>query len=91
MIWRWILSAILLLLTFWAGNLAMACWWAAGGPPNPNAEMYAFRGNIYFALACFFLVAFVILVVVNIRQLRKKPRRTSRKAKKGRKKRAVLK
>ncbi len=42
---RWALSASLFVVSCWAGNLALANWWAAGGPPTVHAEQYESRGN----------------------------------------------
>ena len=70
MIWRWILDICLLLLSLWLGNLAFFNWWAAGGPPVENPESYALRGNIFFALACLSFIAFVVLLVMNIKKMR---------------------
>ena len=70
MVWRWLLAALLLLASGWFGNLALFNWWAAGGPPTPHGPTYAFRGNLFFALACILLLAFGIVVVMNIRRLK---------------------
>lgn len=37
-------------------NATVAPWWAAGGPPNANAQQYETRGNI-FAVVTLLLVA----------------------------------
>jgi hypothetical protein len=68
MILRWILALVLLLGSLWMGNLAFFNWWAAGGPPTPHPETYVFRGNIFFALACLFIVSFVIVVAMNVKR-----------------------
>lgn len=65
------LDVILLLLSLWFGNLAVANWWAAGGPPTVHPEIYAFRGNISFALAILCFIGFVVLLVI-IRRMKKK-------------------
>jgi len=39
--------AVLFAAALWAGNLTLYNWWAAGGPPTPNPQMYATRGNIF--------------------------------------------
>jgi len=70
MIWRWVLDIVLLLLGLWFGNLALAHWWAAGGPPNPNPEAHAFRGNIYGIVAVVCIVGFLVLLVTNIKRLK---------------------
>ena len=68
MFWRWILDVVLLLLSLCFGNLALFNWWAAGGPPTPHPEIYAFRGHVFFLVACLCFIGFVILLVMNIRK-----------------------
>lgn len=68
MIWRWTIAGLLLLSSLWFGNLALFNWWAGGGPPTPHPEIYALRGNIFFALACLLFVGFVTLSILNIRR-----------------------
>lgn len=70
MIWRWVIAAGLLVSSLWFGNLTLYNWWAAGGPPSPHPEIYAFRGNVFLVLTCLFFVGFVTLVVLNIRRLK---------------------
>ena len=72
MSWRWLLVLVLILGSFWLGNLTLFNWWAAGGPSTPHPEAYAFRGNLFFVIACLFFVAFVIVVVMNIKSQRKR-------------------
>ena len=67
MLWRWLADIALLLLSLWFGNLALANWWAAGGPPTPNPETYAFRGNIFIVVAVLCFIGFVFLLVMNIK------------------------
>ena len=68
MIWRWLLGATLLLISGWSMYMALFNWWAAGGPPSPHPETYAFRGNVFFGLACLLFVAFVVVAVTNYRR-----------------------
>ena len=68
MFWRWLADIVLLLLSLWFGNLAVANWWAAGGPPNPNPESYAFRGNISLIIAVLCFIGFIVLLVINIKR-----------------------
>jgi len=70
MLWRWILDAVLLLVSLWFANLALFNWWAAGGPPNAQPETYAWRGSVFFALACLLFISFLILFIMNIRRSR---------------------
>jgi hypothetical protein len=72
MFWRWLLSGILLMVSIWCANLALGNWWAAGGPPTEYRETFLFRGNVFFALATFFLLATAFTVILNIRQLRRR-------------------
>lgn len=44
---RWIFAALLLAASLWAANLTLYNYWAAGGPPTPNPQMYETRGNIF--------------------------------------------
>lgn len=41
------LVIVLLAVSLWTANLTLFNWWAAGGPPTPNAEHYAMRGNVF--------------------------------------------
>jgi hypothetical protein len=68
MFWRWTLNVAALLLSLWFANLTLFNWWAAGGPPNPHHEVYAFRGQVFFALACLCFIGFGVLLVMNIRK-----------------------
>ena len=63
--WYWALMALLVAGAFWTGNLALFNWWAAGGPPSPQPEVYEQRGNIFFALTVALLLLAFLLVVVN--------------------------
>ena len=65
MFWRWLADIVLLFLSLWFGNLAIAYWWAAGGPPNSHPEAYAFRGNVSFVLAILSFVGSILLLVIN--------------------------
>lgn len=71
MVWvKRVLGAIALLVaSIWAGYLAAFNWWAAGGPPTPYPRLYELRGNLFGIAAVLLLVAFVVVVVRNIRRL----------------------
>ncbi len=70
MFWPWVADIVLLLLSLWFGNLAFANWWAAGGPPNPSPNSYAFRGNIAFIIAVLCFIGFIVLLVMNIKRMK---------------------
>ena len=72
MFWRWVSVVILVALCLWSANQTLACWWAGGGPPTPNADYYRHCGNIYFGLTCGLVVLAGALSVSNIRRVRKK-------------------
>jgi hypothetical protein len=44
---RWLLLITLLMGFLWTANVAAYNWWAAGGPPVPNPELYARRALIF--------------------------------------------
>ena len=44
---RWLVVAVLLIFAAWTANATLANWWAAGGPPNVNAQQSEPRGNIF--------------------------------------------
>jgi len=69
-LWRWALLALLVAGACWAGNLTLFNWWAAGGPPTPQPEVYEQRGNLFFALTVALLLLALLLVVVNLRRSR---------------------
>jgi len=71
MLIRWAVDLGLLLVGLWLGNLTLFHWWAAGGPPSAHHETYAFHACVFFVLTCLFLVAFVVLFVMNILRMRK--------------------
>jgi hypothetical protein len=69
MIWRiiiWALAAGFLVVGFWYGKLTLYNLWLAGGPPTPHAEEYASRANDFALQAGSFLVASIILIVMNL-------------------------
>jgi len=51
-----LLVFILLSLNMAAGN-----FWAAGGPPTPNPEIYRFRGLVWLSIAFFLMILAVFL------------------------------
>lgn len=44
---RWGLALVLLAVSIRTANLTLFHWWSAGGPPTPNPEQYAMRGNVF--------------------------------------------
>lgn len=65
---RWILVVVLLVGSLRTANLTLYNYWAAGGPPTPNPEMYETRGNIFAVVTLFFFAAAVGLGVINWRR-----------------------
>ncbi len=72
--WHWLPAIILIGGAYRATETALANWWAAGGPPVPQPEVFEHRGNVSCALAVLFLVLAVALVVINVRRLRRSTR-----------------
>jgi len=75
--WHWLFGVVLLAVSLWAGNVAIFNWWAAGGPPTPQADLFRSRGNMFFVLAAGFFSAAVVLVFIGylrFRANRSKPR-----------------
>ena len=60
---RWIFAVVLLAVSIWTANLTLFNWWAAGGPPTPNPQQFATRGNI-FAIATLLLFGAAIWLSV---------------------------
>jgi hypothetical protein len=56
----WVLTILLFVGLAWSLNLAAFNWWAGGGPPTEHPEIYRMHGNVFFGIACGFLLAFVI-------------------------------
>jgi hypothetical protein len=56
----WLLTLLLFLGFAWSLNLTAFNWWASGGSPTEHPEIYRMRGNVFFGVACGFLLAFVI-------------------------------
>ena len=52
----WVLLVVLCMVTLWFLNLTLANYWAAGGPPTPNPELYRSRGNTFLLLSAISLV-----------------------------------
>lgn len=65
---RWVLAVVLLLATGWSANLTLFNWWAAGGPPVNDVKVYELRGNVFSLVTVLLFVAFVAVVVMNVRR-----------------------
>jgi hypothetical protein len=63
-----VLAVVLLLATAWSANLALFNWWAAGGPPVNDVEVYELRGNVFGVVTVLLFVAFVGVTVMSIRR-----------------------
>ena len=77
MMWRWAVVAGLLVVSCWFVNMAVANWWAAGGPPTLHREEFATRGNMSIVLAVVFLSAAVLLAVASVRKMRQHRERSA--------------
>jgi len=55
------LGLILVLAILYSFNLAAFNFWAAGGPPTPNPEVYRFRGIVFLSIA-FLLTIFSVFL-----------------------------
>jgi hypothetical protein len=44
---RWLLVAVLLIVSLWSAKLTRYNWWAAGGPPTPYPHIYEQRANVF--------------------------------------------
>lgn len=58
-----VLVPLLLVLLLVTNNM-LANYWAAGGPPNKNPELYVWRGNVCAATAAGILVVCVIVILL---------------------------
>lgn len=74
MIRRWIIDFVMFLLVLWFGNLTVYYWWAGGGPPNPRAAEFIQRGNLYGVVTLILFLAFIVVLVSNVRQTWKNKR-----------------
>lgn len=66
-VWRWALAALLFAGACWTGNLSLFNWWAAGGPPTPQPEVFEHRGNVFFLVTVVQIILLAILFVANLR------------------------
>ncbi len=71
MVWRCVAVVAMLLASIWLGYLAAFNWWAAGGPPTPHPDVYATRGNVFFALAFLCLAASILVAVLTVQRRRR--------------------
>ncbi len=65
---RWLVTIALVAVSMWTANLTLFNWWAAGGPPTPNSQQFAMRGNIYAVATLLLFGAAVGLGVFNWRR-----------------------
>jgi hypothetical protein len=57
------LTAVLLFVGFaWSLDVTLFNLWASGGPPVEHPEIYRQRANIFAAISCGLLLAFVVLI-----------------------------
>jgi hypothetical protein len=65
---RWLAIFGLLAVSVWTANLTLFNWWAAGGPPTPNPQQFATRGNVFAIATLLLFGAAVGLAVFNWRR-----------------------
>jgi len=64
--WLWRMLVFVLVTAVYTSNLTLFNYWASGGPPSPQPEIYEQRGNFFFELtAALLLIA--VLLVINLR------------------------
>jgi hypothetical protein len=69
---RWIVAILLLYGSYRHLELAFGYWWGAdyfkhAGKSEIIIAPWVSRGNLFFTLACLFLIASILLIVKNIR------------------------
>ncbi len=60
---RWIIVAALVAVSMWTANLTLYNWWAAGGPPTPNPQVYETRGNTFAAVTLLLFTGAVVIAL----------------------------
>jgi hypothetical protein len=68
---RWGIALVLLAVSVWTANLTLYNWWAAGGPPTPNPQMYETRGNIFAVVTLLLFSAAVAVALLNWKRSRR--------------------
>ena len=66
----WVCAAVLFIGFLWSLDLTMFNLWVSGGPPTKYPEIYAQRANVFGAITCGLLLAFVVFVWNLIRRQR---------------------
>lgn len=66
---RWLVAAVLVAISLWSANLTLSYWWAAGGPPTSNPQMYETRGNVFAVVTLLLFSAAVAIALLNRKRL----------------------
>jgi hypothetical protein len=61
---RWGISITLIIIGIIYINKALYCYWAAGGPPNPNPELSIKAGNISSCIGIGLIITAIIVIII---------------------------
>ena len=74
-VWRVVLMALLLVVAWRTGFLALYNWWAAGGPPTPDPSRYEKLAAMFSSVAIVCLASAATMAVDLMRDWRRANRR----------------
>jgi len=79
-IFRWLFAFILLVLALMYANSTISYLWATGVSKNAEHNYYLSLSNFHFVMTLIFIIAFIIMIIFNIKALksagREKPTET---------------
>jgi hypothetical protein len=58
---RWGASGLITILAIIYFNGALYCYWAAGGPPTPNPELWIKKGNEWLGISVVLIIMAIII------------------------------